>query len=70
MQRAAWRAGMLGAINTLAVILAVRFIALVAVTGGIILTWYTLSASDQMRLGALAIYCVGMGLMIWLLGRK
>ena len=71
MQRAAWRAGMLGAINTLAVVLSVRFMSLVAIVGGIVLTWLCLQTSDPFKLIALAIYCLGTSLMIWLtFGRK
>ena len=58
VHRAAWKAGVLGAVNLLAMVLAARLIVLVAVAGGIALTWLALQQPDPMRLGALAIYCV------------
>lgn len=56
--RAAWKAGVLGAVNMLAMVLAARLIVLVAVAGAISLTWLALQQPEPMRLGALAIYCV------------
>lgn len=44
--RAAWRAGVLGAINVLAVVLAIRFILLIATIGAIMLAWAVLKAPD------------------------
>lgn len=58
LSRAAWQRGVLGAVNMLAMVLAARLIVLVAVAGGISLTWLALQSPDPMRLGALAIYCV------------
>jgi len=58
IDRAAWRAGMLGAVNFFTMILAARMIVLVAVTGGILLTWRSLEQPDLYRLVALATYCV------------
>jgi hypothetical protein len=55
--RAAWKAGVMGAFNVLAVVLAVRLILLVAVGGAIGLAWLALQQPDPYRLGALAIYC-------------
>lgn len=57
MHRAAWKAAVMGALNVLVQVLAVRMILLVAVVGGIFLTWLALQAPDPYRLGALAIYC-------------
>ena len=56
--RAAWKAGVMGALNVIAVVLAVRFILLVAVAGAIILTVIAINVPDPWRLGALAIYAV------------
>ena len=58
VSRAAWRQGVLGALNLAVTILAVRLIVLVAVAGGIALTWLALQEPDPMRLGTLAIYGV------------
>ena len=71
VSRAAWRQGVLGALNLAVTILAVRLIVLVGVGGGIALTWLALDQPDPMRLGALALY--GLLIMvpvIWLAGRR
>ena len=47
----------MGALNVLVTVLAARLIVLVAVVGGIWLTWGGLANPDPMRLGSLAIYC-------------
>src|SRR5580704_9085084 len=57
VNRAAWRAGVLGSINVLAIVLAVRLGLLVAIVGAICLTYIAIQAPDPLRLGALAIYC-------------
>lgn len=49
---------MLAVINTVAAVLAVRLIVLVAVSGGVALTYLALGHPDPYRLGALAIYCL------------
>jgi hypothetical protein len=54
--RAAWKAGVLGSINVLAIVLAVRLGLLVAIVGAIVLTYITIQAPDPFKLGALAIY--------------
>lgn len=59
IHRAAWKAGMLGAINLLAKVLAARFIVLVAVVGGIMLALPTLSSPDWFKVGILGVYCAG-----------
>jgi hypothetical protein len=46
----------IGALNALTVILAVRLTLLVAVCGAIALAYLALQASDPMKLGALGIY--------------
>ena len=53
----AYRAGVIGAVNVVLRVLSVRLILLVAVAGGIGLTWAALQSPDQNRLIALAIYC-------------
>jgi hypothetical protein len=56
--RAAWKAGVLGAINVLALVLAGRALVLVAIAGSIFLTWLALGNPDPYRLAALGIYCL------------
>ena len=56
IHRAAWKAGVLGALNAAVLILAARVAVLIAVAGGIWLTWVALIEPDPYRLGALAIY--------------
>jgi hypothetical protein len=71
VHRAAWKAGVLGAINVAVAVLAARLVVLVAVIGGIALTWLALAIPDPMRLGALGIYCVAVVIpCIWLAGRR
>jgi hypothetical protein len=70
VERAAWRAGVIGAVNVASMILAARLIVLISVLGGIVLTWTALADPNGYRLGALAIYslCV-VGSSVWLAGR-
>jgi hypothetical protein len=71
VHRAAWKAGVLGAINVAVAVLAARLVVLVAVIGGIALTWLALAVPDPVRLGALGIYCVAVVIpCIWLAGRR
>jgi len=70
IERAAWKAGVMGALNLATQILAVRLTLLVAVAGGIALTWLAIGAAEPYpRLVALAIYggTVVMPL-VWLTG--
>jgi hypothetical protein len=61
----------LGALNVAAAILAVRFVVLVAVAGGIALTWYALANPDPWRLGALGLYNFAIVVpCIWLASRR
>jgi hypothetical protein len=70
LDRAAWKQSVLGAINVLTAVLAVRLIVLVSVSGGIGLTWLALQEPDPMRLGALAIYCAAVVIpVVWLSSR-
>ena len=67
LHRAAWKAAMLGSLNVLVAVLAVRFIVLVAVAGGIALTWVGLAQPDTYKLGLLAIYASGVVIpVVWL----
>jgi hypothetical protein len=59
IHRAAWKAGVLGALNALTAVLASRLIVLVTTTGAIALTWEALQDPTPYRLGGLAIYCCG-----------
>lgn len=71
LTRTAWRASVLGALNVITAVLAVRLIVLVGVGGGIALTYIALQQPDQWRLGALAIYGVlVMVPVVWLAGRS
>ena len=61
----------MGAINVLAVVLAIRLILLVAVAGAIWLTVLVVAAPDPWRLGALAIYAAIVVLpTVWLSSRR
>jgi hypothetical protein len=71
VHRAAWKAGVLGALNVAVAILAARLVVLVAVIGGIVLTWLALAVPDPVRLGALGIYCVAVVIpAVWLASRR
>lgn len=61
----------MGALNVAVTVLSVRLVVLVAVAGGIGLTWLALQEPDPLRLGALAIYTVAVVIpCIWLAGRR
>jgi hypothetical protein len=69
--RGAWKAGVLGALNALFIVLAVRAILLVAVVGAIILASAVVAAPDPWRLGALAIYAALIVVpTVWLSARR
>ena len=71
IHRSAWKAGVLGSINVLAIVLAVRLGLLVAIVGAIVLTYITIQAPDPFRLGALAIYAAFVILpTTWLASRR
>lgn len=70
VHRAAWKAGVLGALNALFVIVAVRAILLVAIIGAIYLALTVIAAPDPWRLGALAIYAMIVAALIWLSSRR
>lgn len=67
----AWRAGVMGAVNVIAAVLAVRLILLVATAGAIALAWLAAAEHDPYRLGALVAYTVSVVLpMVWLAGKR
>ena len=69
--RLAWRAGLLGALNIVAAVLAARLILLVAVIGAIVLAYIVIVTPDPWRLGALAIYAFTVVIpSIWLASHK
>lgn len=71
IHRSAWKAGVMGALNVAVAVLSARLIVLVAVAGGIVLTWAALAVPDPMRLGALGIYGVAIFIpCVWLAGRR
>ncbi|HEX3523223.1 MAG TPA: hypothetical protein VHT52_14180 [Stellaceae bacterium] len=55
--RVAWKAGVMGAFNVLATVLAVRLALLIAIGGAITLTWLALQSPDLVRLAILGVYC-------------
>lgn len=71
LTRAAWRASVLGALNVITAVLAVRLIVLVSVAGGIWLAFIALQNPDEMRLGVLGIYSAVIVVpVIWLASRR
>jgi hypothetical protein len=56
IERGAWKSGVLGALNLVAMVLAARLIVLVAVLGGILLTWQALADPVAFRVLALGVY--------------
>lgn len=69
--RTAWKHGMLGALNLVTAILAVRLTLLVAVCGAVWLTWLALQQPDPYRLGALGVYAgIVVVPMVWLASRR
>lgn len=58
---------MLGALNVLALVLAARWVVMMAVAGGILLATQALGNPDPYKLGVLAIYALGVvGPAVWL----
>jgi hypothetical protein len=74
MTRAAWRNGVMGALNLLAVVLAVRLVLLVAVIGALWLAKLALDVPVAMQMPALVmlgVYCATVVIpMVWLSSRK
>src|SRR5580698_2284341 len=74
VHRSAWKAGVLGSLNLLAIVLAVRLVLLVAVIGALWLAKLALDVPQPVQQAALimlAVYCVTVVLpMVWLSSRK
>ena len=69
--RRAWKASVLGAVNVLVAVLAVRLILMVSVLGGIALAWSGVTSPDPLRLAAVGIYGVLVLLpIVWLASRR
>lgn len=61
----------MGAVAVISQVLALRLLVLVAIAGGIGLTWLTLMSPEPFRLGALAIYGILIVLpTVWLAGTR
>ena len=61
----------MGALSLVTAVLAARFVVLVAVAGGIVLTWNALQVSDPIRLAALGIYSLAVVVpTVWLASRR
>lgn len=71
IHRAAWKAGVLGSLNVLFVILAVRAILLIAVAGAIALTLLAMLTPDLWRSVTAAVYAITVvAPIIWLSSRR
>ena len=74
VHRSAWKAGVMGALNLLAVVLAVRLVLLVAVIGALWLAKLALDVPVAMQMPALVmlgVYCATVVIpMVWLSSRK
>jgi hypothetical protein len=71
LHRAAWKAGVMGALNVLTVVLACRLILLVSVCGASFLAWMALAQPDPYRLATLGVYGILVVLpMTWLVSRR
>jgi hypothetical protein len=74
VHRGAWKAGVMGALNLLAVVLAVRLVLLVAVIGALWLAKLALDVPVAMQMPALVmlgVYCATVVIpMVWLSSRK
>ena len=69
--RSAWKQGVLGSLNVISVILAVRLTLLLSVGGAIYLTYLALQGPDLYRLATLGIYAgVVIPSMVWLASRR
>jgi hypothetical protein len=71
IHRAAWKSGVMGALNVATAILAVRLTLLVAVGGAIACAYLVMREPDPYRLGALVAYALlVVGPLIWLTARR
>ena len=70
IHRAAWKAGVLGAINVLIQVVAVRIIVLLSIAGAAFLAAMAINNPDPWRMGVLAIYSISVVIpSIWLASR-
>jgi len=70
IKQAAWRAGFVGAINAIAVVLTARLIVLCSVFGAVWLTYLALQNANYFTIAALLVYCGGVvGSTVYLAGR-
>lgn len=70
MTRRAWRASVIGSLNVAAMVLAARFILLLATGGAFALAWVATQTAQPMQLAAVGIYLVGVMLpLTWLSSR-
>lgn len=71
IHRAAWKAGVMGALNVVTALLAARLILLVAVVGEFVLAWTALANPDPYRIAALMIYATVVVVpLVWLAAAK
>ena len=72
VHRAAWQAGVMGALNVLTAVLAVRLTLLVSVCGSAGLAYLVLSGvPDPLRVAVLGVYCLAVCLpLVWLAARR
>ena len=74
VHRAAWKAGVLGAINVLVAVVAVRLVLLVAVVGALYLARLALDVAAPVQTPALimlGVYCATVVLpLVWLASRR
>lgn len=70
MARAAWRQGVIGGLNVAAMILAARFILLLATMGAFALAWVAIQTALPMQLAAVGLYLVGVVLPLTWLGSR
>lgn len=74
VHRAAWKAGVMGALNLLAIVLAIRLVLLVAVIGALWLAKLALDVPAPLQIPALVmlgVYCATVVCpMVWLSSRK
>ena len=70
MARRAWRASVIGSLNVVVAVLAVRLILLLATCGAFILAWVATRDAQPLQLGAVGIYLVGVVLPLTWLTRR
>lgn len=74
VHRAAWKAGVLGSLNVLFAVVAVRFVLLIAVVGAFVLAKLALDVPEPVKTPALimlGVYCATVVLpMVWLASRR